>query len=376
MRIAQIAPLAESCPPKLYGGTERIVHFLTEELVGMGHDVTLFASGDSRTSAELVPCVPQALRLVDGAQNLVPHHLSMVERVRRRLSDFDIVHFHIDLFHYPAILTWDTPTVTTLHGRLDIPDLQTCYRTFSQVPLVSISQNQRMPMPPVNWIDTVYHGLPDQMLPYDKDGGDYLVFLGRISPEKRPDRAIEIAVRSGRPLKMAAKIDAVDQAYWDAKIRPLVEAHDNIEYIGEVNEAQKAELLGGAGALLFPIDWPEPFGLVMIEAMSCGTPVIAWRNGSVPEVMQDKVSGRIVDTMDDAVAAVDEVFGFDRAKVRDYFERRFTVRRMADDYVQMFEQQIARHQNLRATDTVDVFPDALRHGSFRAAPPPALDTAA
>ncbi|HCB78463.1 MAG TPA: hypothetical protein DEP68_06755, partial [Erythrobacter sp.] len=274
------------------------------------------------------------------------------------------------------ILTWDTPTVTTLHGRLDIPDLQTCYRTFSQVPLVSISQNQRMPMPPVNWIDTVYHGLPDQMLPYDKDGGDYLVFLGRISPEKRPDRAIEIAVRSGRPLKMAAKIDAVDQAYWDAKIRPLVEAHDNIEYIGEVNEAQKAELLGGAGALLFPIDWPEPFGLVMIEAMSCGTPVIAWRNGSVPEVMQDKVSGRIVDTMDDAVAAVDEVFGFDRAKVRDYFERRFTVRRMADDYVQMFEQQIARHQNLRATDTVDVFPDALRHGSFRAAPPPALDTAA
>ena len=185
MRIAQIAPLAESCPPKLYGGTERIVHFLTEELVSMGHDVTLFASGDSRTSAELVPCVPQALRLVDGAQNLVPHHLSMVERVRRRLSDFDIVHFHIDLFHYPAILTWDTPTVTTLHGRLDIPDLQTCYRTFSQVPLVSISQNQRMPMPPVNWIDTVYHGLPDQMLPYDKDGGDYLVFLGRISPEKR-----------------------------------------------------------------------------------------------------------------------------------------------------------------------------------------------
>lgn len=376
MRIAQIAPLAESCPPKLYGGTERIVHFLTEELVSMGHDVTLFASGDSQTRAELVSCVPQALRLVDGAHNLVPHHLSMVEQVRRRLDDFDIVHFHIDLFQYPAILTWDTPTVTTLHGRLDIPDLQRCYRTFSQVPLVSISNNQRMPMPPVNWVETVYHGLPPQMLPLNLEGGDYLVFLGRISPEKRPDRAIEIAVRSGRPLKMAAKIDAVDQAYWEAEIRPLVEAHDNIEYIGEVNEAQKAELLGGAGALLFPIDWPEPFGLVMIEAMSCGTPVVAWRNGSVPEVMKDGVSGRIVESIDEAVAAVNEVFGFDRAKVREYFERRFTVRRMADDYIQLFEQQIAQNEYRRSTESSE-FPQAtMPSGTFGAAPPNALGTAA
>ncbi len=367
MRIAQVAPLAESCPPKLYGGTERIVHFLTEELVDMGHEVTLFASGDSQTRAELISCVPQALRLVDGAHNLVPHHLSMVEQVRRRLADFDIVHFHIDLFHYPAILTWDTPTVTTLHGRLDIPDLQRCYRTFSQVPLVSISDNQRLPMPPVNWIETVYHGLPPQMLPLNMDGGDYLVFLGRISPEKRPDRAIEIAVRTGRPLKIAAKVDAVDQAYWEAKIRPLVEAHDHIEYIGEVNEAQKAQLLGNAGALLFPIDWPEPFGLVMIEAMSCGTPVVAWKNGSVPEVMKDGVSGRIVDGIDDAVAAVAEVFGFDRAKVREYFDQRFTVRRMADDYVQLFEQLIAQRENRSGIESGDLAVQTLSRDPFGAA---------
>jgi glycosyltransferase involved in cell wall biosynthesis len=372
MRIAQIAPLAESCPPKLYGGTERIVHFLTEELVAMGHEVTLFASGDSQTRAELVSCVPQALRLVDGAHNLVPHHLSMVEQVRRRLADFDIVHFHIDLFHYPAILTWDTPTVTTLHGRLDIPDLQKCYRTFSQVPLVSISDNQRLPMPPVNWIETVYHGLPPEMLPYNAEGGDYLVFLGRISPEKRPDRAIEIAVRSGRPLKIAAKIDNVDQAYWETKIRPLVEAHDTIEYIGEVNETQKARLLGKAGALLFPIDWPEPFGLVMIEAMSCGTPVVAWKNGSVPEVMSDGVSGRIVNDIDEAVAAVDEVFRFDRGKVREYFERRFTVRRMARDYVQLYKQQI----ELRNIENGEFAQRSLQHDPLGLAPLAATETAA
>ncbi len=340
MRIAQIAPLAESCPPKLYGGTERIAHFLTEELVRMGHDVTLFASGDSRTSAELVPCTPRALRLVDGAVNLVPHHISMIERVGQRLADFDVVHFHIDLFHYPVVHSWDTPTVTTLHGRLDIPELYDCYGVFRDVPLVSISNNQRLPLPPVNWVGNIYHGLPADLLPYNETGGDHLVFLGRISPEKRPDRAIEIAVRSGRRLIMAAKIDDVDRAYWESEIRPLVEQHEQISFIGEVNEQQKAELLGNAGALLFPIDWPEPFGLVMIEAMSCGTPVVAWRNGSVLEVMEDGVSGRVVDSMDEAVAAVDDVLGMDRAKVRSYFEERFTVQRMASDYVRLFEELI------------------------------------
>ena len=343
MRIAQIAPLAESCPPKLYGGTERIVHFLTEELVEQGHEVTLFASGDSQTKGDLVQCVPEALRLVDGAQNLVPHHLSMIERIRRRLDDFDIVHFHIDLFHYPSIQQWDTPTITTLHGRLDLPELFGCYETFSHVPLVSISNNQRLPMPPVNWVDTVYHGLPSQLLPYNAEGGDYLVFLGRISPEKRPDRAIEIAVRSGKTLKIAAKIDAVDEEYWNTEIRPMVEAHDGIEYIGEVNEAEKATLLAGAAALLFPIDWPEPFGLVMIEAMSCGTPVIAWKNGSVPEVMDNGVSGRIVESIEEAIAAVDEVVAMDRSTVRECFEQRYTAERMARDYVDIYERLIAEH---------------------------------
>ena len=380
MRIAQIAPLAESCPPKLYGGTERIVHFLTEELVRQGHDVTLFASGDSTTDARLVPCVPQSLRLVDGAQNLVPHHVSMVERVRRSLDEFDVVHFHIDLFHYPVIQTWHTPTVTTLHGRLDIPDLYECYETFSTVPLVSISDNQRLPLPPVNWVDTVYHGLPPQLLPFNADGGDYLVFLGRISPEKRPDRAIEIAVRSGMPLKIAAKIDKVDQPYWDDVIGPMVAAHDAIEYIGEVNEAQKAELLGNAAALLFPIDWPEPFGLVMIEAMSCGTPVIAWNNGSVPEVMADGVSGRVVSSMDEAVAAVNEVLALDRATVRGHFDANFTVERMASRYVGIFEQLIAgaRAVNGRAGDEYLVRPAPRRPRNARSPAGPAglIETAA
>ena len=377
MKIAQIAPLAESVPPKFYGGTERIVSYLTEELVRQGHDVTLFASGDSQTSAELVPITKMALRLNPAVVDTIPYHMVMLEQVRRRADEFDALHFHIDMLHLPMVQDFVGRTVTTLHGRLDLPDLPPFYRAFPDHSLVSISDHQRLPMPPVNWGGTIYHGLPaDLLTPRLGAGENYLAFLGRISPEKRPDRAIRIAARSGRKLKIAAKIDNVDRAYWQDEIAPLVDRYPNVEYIGEINEQQKAQFLGQASALLFPIDWPEPFGLVMIEAMSCGTPVIAWRNGSVPEVMQDKVSGRIVDTMDDAVAAVDEVFGFDRAKVRDYFERRFTVRRMADDYVQMFEQQIARHQNLRATDTVDVFPDALRHGSFRAAPPPALDTAA
>ncbi len=356
MRIAQVAPLAESCPPKLYGGTERIVHFLTDELVRQGHDVTLFASGDSQTEGKLVPCVPQALRLVDGASNLIPYHVGMVEQIRRRLDQFDLVHFHIDLFHYAAIREWNTPTVTTLHGRLDVPGLDSCYRAFPDVPLVSISDHQRSPLPPVNWVQTIYHGLPENMLPFDPDGGDYLVFLGRISPEKRPDRAIEIAVRSGKPLKIAAKVDLVDVEYWETEIRPMVEAYDNVEYIGEVDETQKAELLGKAAALVFPIDWPEPFGLVMIEALSCGTPVIAWRNGSVPEVIQDGVSGRIVESIEEAVAAVKVVVAMPRAAIREQFDKRFTAERMALNYVGVYERLIKErsvelnsvsHRNLR-----------------------------
>ena len=340
MRIAQVAPLAESCPPKLYGGTERVAHFLTEELVSQGHDVTLFASGDSETSARLISCVPRALRLSSDVQDFTPYHVAMVEQVRQQLDDFDIVHFHIDLFHCPAVRTWSCPTITTLHGRLDLPDLVPFYKIFGDIPLASISNNQRLPLPPVNWVDTVYHGLPSDLLPYRPCGGEYLVFLGRISPEKRPDRAIEIAVRTGLPLKMAAKIDRVDLDYWRNEIEPLVNAHDNVEYIGEVNEAGKAELLGNAAALLFPIDWPEPFGLVMIEAMSCGTPVVAWHNGSVPEVLDDGVTGRIVNNIEDATHAVFEVMRYNRAVVRARFEERFTVTRMANDYVRLYQELI------------------------------------
>ncbi|MCT2560227.1 glycosyltransferase family 4 protein [Tsuneonella sp. YG55] len=364
MRIAQVSPLIESCPPKLYGGTERIVHFLTEELVRQGHEVTLFASGDSCTAAELVSCVPKALRLVDRAGDHLPHHLAMIEQVRRRLDDFDIIHFHIDLLQLPVVQGWDTPTVTTLHGRLDLPGLEDCYRAFADVPLVSISDKQRLPLPPINWAATIYHGLPAQLLPFNAEGGDYLVFLGRISPEKRPDRAIEIAVRSGKSLKMAAKVDHADRAYWEQHIRPMVEAHDNIEFIGEVDEAGKAELVGNAGALLFPIDWPEPFGLVMIEAMSCGTPVIAWRNGSVPEVIDDGISGRIVDSMDAAVAAVDEVLAFSRAVIRSRFDARFTAARMARDYTGIYQKLVdegARHRRASVAEfPVDAAPTAAR----------------
>ncbi len=340
MRIAQVAPLAESCPPRLYGGTERIVSCLTEELCRLGHEVTLFASGDSVTSARLISCAPGALRLSANVSDVTPYHVSMVEQVRRHLHEFDIVHFHIDLFHYPAVRTWSCPTVTTLHGRLDLPDLYPFFSIFRDAPLVSISNSQRRPLPPVNWVDTIYHGIPEKLLPFNPLGGDYLVFLGRISPEKRPDRAIEIAARAGLPLKIAAKIDRVDREYWTEQIEPLVKANPNVEFIGEVNEAGKAELLGGAAALLFPIDWPEPFGLVMVEAMSCGTPVVAWRNGSVPEVLDDGVTGRIVESVDEAVAAVFEVMRFNRSAIRARFEERFSVCRMAHDYVRVYQRLI------------------------------------
>jgi glycosyltransferase involved in cell wall biosynthesis len=338
MRIAQIAPLYESCPPKLYGGTERIVSYLTEELVRQGHDVTLFASGDSETGATLVAGAEVALRLNPAVRDAIPYHVMMLDAVMRRADEFDVLHFHVDVLHFPLIRHFADRTVTTLHGRLDLPDLQPFYKAFPEVPLVSISDHQRRPMPDcVTWAGTVHHGLPRNLLPFSatpKDG--YLAFLGRISPEKRPDRAIEIAARTGLTLKIAAKIDKADQAYWDETIAPLVEAHANVQYIGEINDHQKGEFLGNASGLLFPIDWPEPFGLVMIEAMACGTPVIAMPGGSVPEVIEDGVSGFIVDSVDAAVDAVRRLPDLDRLKVRAAFESRFTMERVALDYVETY----------------------------------------
>ncbi|MBZ9847980.1 glycosyltransferase family 4 protein [Mesorhizobium sp. CA14] len=333
MKIAQIAPLTESVPPKLYGGTERIVSYLTEELVRRGHDVTLFASGDSRTSAELVACCDVALRFNPKARNPIPYHVMMLEQVRRRADEFDVLHFHVDVLHFPIIREFAQTTVTTLHGRLDLPDLAQLYAMFNDIPLVSISDEQRRPMPPVNWLGTVYHGLPNDILPFRPRASGYLAFLGRISPEKGPEAAIEIAARVGMPLKIAAKIDAVDRSFWSDRVEPQVLRHSNVEFIGEIDERAKAEFLGNATALLFPIDWPEPFGLVTIEAMACGTPVVAFNRGAVPEVIDHGVSGLIVESIDEAVEAVRQIGSLDRARVRKTFERRFTVGRMCSDYL-------------------------------------------
>ena len=337
MKIAQIAPLAESVPPKLYGGTERIVSYLTEKLVSQGHDVTLFASGDSITNARLVAYSDVALRLNPVVRDHLPHQVVMLEEIRRRAHEFDVLHFHIDLLHFPLVRDFADRTVTTLHGRLDLPDLKPFYKAFPDIPLVSISNDQRRPMPPVNWSGTVYHGLPADLLPFTaKPKGSYLAFLGRISPEKRPDRAIEIAAKAGLPLKIAAKIDNADKAYWETVIKPMVKSHPNVEFVGEINEHQKAAFLGDAGALLFPIDWPEPFGLVMIEAMACGTPVIAFRCGSVPEVIDNGISGILVDSVTEAAENVEWALRLDRRMVRATFERRFTAERMARDYLDIY----------------------------------------
>ncbi|MBX6327752.1 MAG: glycosyltransferase family 4 protein [Pseudolabrys sp.] len=338
MKIAQIAPLAESVPPKLYGGTERVVSYLTEELVRQGHEVTLFASGDSKTAAELVRCSELALRLNPAVKDPLPYTLMMLDEVRARADEFDVLHFHTDLIHFPLFRDLAHRTVTTLHGRLDLPDLKPFFTAFSDMPLVSISKDQRRPMPKrVNWVGNVPHGLPPQLLPFQRDSsGAYLAFLGRISPEKRPDRAIEIAVRAGLPLKIAAKIDKVDKDYWDSVIAPMVRDHKSVEFIGEIDERQKADFLGNARALLFPVDWPEPFGLVMIEAMACGTPVVAFRRGSVPEVVDEGVTGFIVHDVREAVAAIERLPELDRQRVRKQFERRFTVERMAADYLAIY----------------------------------------
>ncbi|MGD9967889.1 MAG: glycosyltransferase family 4 protein [Hyphomonadaceae bacterium] len=338
MKIAQIAPLAESCPPALYGGTERVVSYLTEELVEQGHDVTLFASGDSITAAELVAPCPFALRLCDPPVEPIPYYAILLEQVMRRSRSFDVIHFHIDLMHAPMVRDFAYRTVTTLHGRLDLPELQPFYRTFPSLPLVSISHAQRRPMPPANWAGTVYHGLPRDLLSFNGKPEEYFAFLGRISPEKRPDRAIEIAARAGVPLKIAAKIDRADRAYWEDCIAPLVRAHPNVEFVGEITERQKAEFLGNARALLFPIDWEEPFGLVMIEAMACGTPIVAFGRGSVPEVIDHGVTGFIVNDMEAAADAAERIEALDRRGVRDRFETRFTVERMALDYIDIYHQ--------------------------------------
>ncbi|WIM09112.1 glycosyltransferase family 4 protein [Enhydrobacter sp.] len=338
MKIAQIAPLGESVPPKLYGGTERVVSYLTEELVRQGHEVTLFASGDSRTAAKLVRCSDMALRLNPVVKDPLPYQVVMMDEVRRRADDFDVLHFHTDLLHFPLIHDFADRTVTTLHGRLDLPDLKPFFAAFQDVPLVSISREQRRPLPRhLNWVGNVHHGLPRDLLPFERDpAGDYLAFLGRISPEKRPDRAIEIAARAGLRLKIAAKVDRADQAYWDEAIAPMVAAHPNVEFVGEINEHQKADFLGNARALLFPIDWPEPFGLVTIEAMACGTPVIAFRAGAVPEVVDDGLTGFVVRNVDQAVDAVTRLHTIDRRRVRAVFEHRFTVERMARDYLAIY----------------------------------------
>jgi glycosyltransferase involved in cell wall biosynthesis len=336
MKIAQIAPLMESVPPKLYGGTERVVSYLCEELVRQGHEVTLFASGDSVTTAKLVPCSHMAIRLNPRVRDHIPYYMIMLDEVRRRATHFDMIHFHIDAFQLPLFRAMANRTVTTLHGRQDMPDLPPLYRAFAEMPFVSISDAQREPIPEANFVGTVYHGLPTELHQpnYDPRGG-YVAFLGRISPEKCPDRAIAIARSLGLPLKIAAKIDKVDEAYFREVVAPLLN-QPGVEFVGEIDEHGKTQFLGDARALLFPVDWPEPFGLVMIEAMACGTPVLGFRCGSVPEIIDDHVTGRIVTSVDEASWALRDVLALDRRAVRRRFEERFSATRMANDYLGIY----------------------------------------
>ncbi len=340
MKIAQVAPLYESVPPKLYGGTERVVSYLTEELVRQGHDVTLFASGDSVTRARLSPMCPRALRLDSACVDQLAYHIVMLDHVVERAREFDIIHFHVDYLHFPFSRRLRTPHVTTLHGRLNIPDLVPLYRRFPHEPVVSISDAQRAPLPWLNWQGTVYHGLPADAFSSRVRQSGYLAFVGRISPEKRPDRAIEIARRSGKQLKIAAKVDNSDRDYFEREIRPLLDS-PGVEFVGEIGEEDKRAFLGNAAALLFPIDWPEPFGLVMIEALACGTPAIAWRCGSVPEIIEHGSTGFICDDIDEAAQAVERLPELSRAHCRAAFEKRFRAERMAKDYVRIYERLIA-----------------------------------
>jgi glycosyltransferase involved in cell wall biosynthesis len=342
MKIAQIAPLIESVPPRFYGGTERVVSYLTEELVRLGHDVTLFASGDSVTSARLVSCATTALRLDPNVRDPIPYYMLMLDRVRESAHDFDILHFHIDQFHFPLFRPIASSTVTTLHGRQDLPDLRPLYFGFNDMPLVSISDGQRAQIPNANFVATVYHGLPlDLLSPTFNPRGGYLAFLGRISPEKGVDRAITLAQTYGIPVKIAAKVDRVDEAYFREQIAPLLK-EPGVQFIGEINEQEKTDFLGQALAMMFLIDWPEPFGLTMIEAMACGTPVLALRHGSVEEVVEDGLTGHIVDNVEEATVALPRVIGLDRRAVRRRFEERFAATRMAKDYVRVYKSLRAR----------------------------------
>lgn len=338
VKIAQVAPLFESVPPKLYGGTERIVSYLTEDLVRQGHDVTLFASGDSETDAELVSINATALRLSKENRNPVLEHVLMMEGLRERCQEFDIIHFHIDLLQFPFLRTLGCPSLTTLHGRLDEPGIFPFYQEFTEANLVAISRSQRRSLPKEARVSVIHHGLPANLLPCAPGAGRYLAFLGRIAPEKGVVDAIRIAVAAGMPLKIAAKVDKADKTYWDETVRPLIERSPNVEFIGEIGEREKIAFLGHAMALLFPIDWPEPFGLVMIEAMSCGTPVIAYPMGSVPEVIEEGRSGYVVGSVDAAVKALDKIARLDRKIVRQCFDQRFAVEHMTERYVRLYEK--------------------------------------
>ena len=348
MNIAQVAPLYERVPPPGYGGTERVVSWLTEELVRLGHKVTLFASGDSKTSARLIPGCATSLRTNPNCRDYLAHHILMLEQVGKHRSEFDIVHFHTDYLHFALCREWRLNHLTTLHGRLDLPDLVPLYREFKDIPVVSISRVQRRPLPEAHWVGNVYHGLPEHSLRFHREPGNYLAFIGRISPEKRPDRAIEIAMGAGMPLKIAAKVDRADQEYFASTIKPLLDS-PNVDFIGEIGDDQKADFLGNAVACLAPIDWPEPFGLNMIEAMACGTPTIAFRHGSVPEIIDVGVSGVIVESVEEAIQAVERVKLMSRAACRNVFEQRFTARRMAQEYLRLYERMIEAPLPFRIT---------------------------
>ena len=335
MKIAQVAPLYERVPPKFYGGTERIVSCLTEELVRQGHDVTLFASGDSLTSARLASVCDEALRLNKEIKDDILYHILSIEEVARRAAEFDFIHFHLTYLHFPIARRLPTAHVTTLHGRLDLPEYVPLYREFPDIPVVSISDSQRDPLPWLNWQGTVYHGLPEDLFQCREQRGKYLAFIGRFSPEKRVDRAIEIAKRSGMPLKIAAKIESTQLEYYKSEIEPLLD-DPLIEYVGEIGEEEKQDFLGNAYAQIFPIDWPEPFGLVMIEAMACGTPTIAFRCGSVPEIIDDGVTGFIVDSVEEAVESIDRIAAIDRETCRRTFLKRFSATRMVKDYLKIY----------------------------------------
>jgi glycosyltransferase involved in cell wall biosynthesis len=365
MKIAQIAPLMESVPPRLYGGTERIVSYLTDELVRLGHEVTLFASADSITAAELVGCASTALRLNANVRDPIPYYMLMIDRVRKLAEEFDILHFHIDQFHFPLFCRMADRTLTTLHGRQDCPDLKPLYLGFSELPLVSVSNDQRRPVVNANFVATIHHGIPtDLHRPVYNPRGGYVAFLGRISPEKGPDSAIRIARSAGIPLKIAAKVDKADEAYFREMIAPMLSGPD-VEFLGEINERSKSKFLGEALALLFPIDWPEPFGLVMIEAMACGTPVLAFRRGSASEIIDQGVTGILVDTIEEAVMALPQVTALDRRATRRRFEQRFSSTRMATDYVALYRSLIERSSISEFETAVGLAPTGTATGFDR-----------